>query len=835
MVRHGPGVVRKLLPHFGAALFFVLAAAVTMRGWFVYDRIPVGDFAGYAAVVQYVRDMLLEHGRVPAWSPYFGGSTWFMSSTKEYLTFPLALWLEPLLAVKVMFVLTRIAAALGMYAIFVRGFGSRCAGLLAGYAFAFGNLANHQERHLDIAVSYALFAWLTFATLELLRRKGWRAAICVGILAGTLFSNNYVQGMVYPVLVLLLLALRPWEPFIRIGDPAASGRTSRSVVPPLTLALALATLFGASQLVWFVADLDHHALLPDVAIERSRSLFIVQSPVFLLNRNNWLGPWLADHAPPGLEGPVDAFSVFASNLLRDELYWSNHYLGAVLLCTSAAGWFAARRQRPLRRWFQTFGLLFVLQYWLALGPRTLVWQIGRSFDWSESLDATLQWAVGSAALVALAVALALAATHRRGPRMEACLAFALLCVLASQPLLEVASAVFAPLGRLRSPGHFFDLATFSAAAVLGGAWVAIEGMIGRPGIRPLLASAVALALVVDYWPSTRVFERGKAAAPNREFEEHFAGLEGEGRSLRIGFGRVCDSRCSLLAGTSRAGFASDWLRWHAPPYWGSFMDAASPIAGPKRKPQSETLTRMGRIKYSVQRSGERLRPPWKELAQSPDFALWQRPDVLPMAYGFRAYLVSLSPNQTLVRWELIESALRRNIVVITGPERLAEAPPELLEGAALLRASEHTLDDAASAGLAERYSEALLAGEWPKRSSVWLEPRGPLLDVDYRRDAPEHIALEVDAGSEPAIIFVSESYHPWWVARVDSQPASVLRAGNVFIAVRVGPGRHHIELELERPPVVVAGDAATRTGWLALMFGLPLYAAVSWRRRRGAA
>jgi hypothetical protein len=53
---------RGLLPHVGAPLIFGLAAAVSMRGWFVEDRVPGGDFAGYAAVTQYVRDMLLEHG-----------------------------------------------------------------------------------------------------------------------------------------------------------------------------------------------------------------------------------------------------------------------------------------------------------------------------------------------------------------------------------------------------------------------------------------------------------------------------------------------------------------------------------------------------------------------------------------------------------------------------------------------------------------------------------------------------------------------------------------------------------------------------------------------------
>lgn len=818
LARRGFGGARGLSPHLGAPLVFGLAAAVSMRGWFVEDRVPGGDFAGYAAVAQYVRDMLLEHGRVPAWAPHFGGTTWFMSPFKEYLTFPLMLWLEPLFAVKVMFVITRVAAALGMYAIFVRSFGSRVAGLLAGYAFAFGSLANHQERHLDIAVSYALFAWLTFATLELLRGPGWRAAVCVGVLAGSLFTNNYVQGMVYPVLVLLLLALRPWRPESANAAPATRGPKPRQTFRFLALALVVAALLGASQLVWMIADLDHHALVSDRAVARGRVSLIIPSPLFLLNRDNLLSDWLRDHATPML-------------LARDEIYWSDHYLGVVLICVCAVGWFAARRKRVLRRWFQVFSLLFVAQFWLALGSRTLVWQIGRSLDWSQSVDATLQWVLGGTALAALLAALGLAVTRRRGPQVEACLAVSLLCVLASQPLLELASALLSPLAGLRSPGHFFDLACFSIAAVFGAAWVGIEGVVRAPAVRRVLASALAVALFADFWPSTEVFDRGEPFAPDRELAMHFKALEERDRSLRIALSISCGVRCSLIAGHSAMGLARSWPAWHGAPRWSQFLSAINPATRAERTPQSDTLARIGRIQYFLRPANVPLRRPWKKVAESPDYVLWKRPDVLPMAYGIRAYLLLLDEPDTLARWSLVEGGLRRNIAVIAGPKRLAEVPPDLLEGAAIVRASETGLADAESEALAERYRVELLAGERPIESSEWREPRGPLLEVQYSRPAPERISLGVDAGSAPAIVFVSESFHPWWVARVDGQPASVLRAQNVFMAVRVDPGRHQIELALEPPLAVAVADSATRSAWLALMVGVPLYGAVALSRR----
>ena len=101
--------------------------------------------------------------------------------------------------------------------------------------------------------------------------------------------------------------------------------------------------------------------------------------------------------------------------------------------------------------------------------------------------------------------------------------------------------------------------------------------------------------------------------------------------------------------------------------------------------------------------------------------------------------------------------------------------------------------------------------------------------MTYRRPQPEHIALEVEAGAEPALIFVSEGYHPWWRASVDSTPAPVLRAQIALLAVPVGPGSHRIDLHFAPPRLTAAADRVTALAWIALALGAPL---ALWRHAR---
>src|SRR5258706_11195043 len=130
--------------HATALALFALAACLDAWQWIRADRMPLGDFPGYVAQVQYVRDALLEHGRVPLWcTECYGGTTNFTGNLKEYVAFPFAIAFEPLAATQLSIVLLRIAAAFGMYLLVPRAFAAPVAGIAAGYAYGFGAIANH--------------------------------------------------------------------------------------------------------------------------------------------------------------------------------------------------------------------------------------------------------------------------------------------------------------------------------------------------------------------------------------------------------------------------------------------------------------------------------------------------------------------------------------------------------------------------------------------------------------------------------------------------------------------------------------------------------------------
>src|SRR5439155_22583197 len=139
--------------HLLALLTMLGLVLLVMQGWRASDQLPAGDAPGYITMIAYVRDELLRHGRMPTWRPrWFAGSSDFMGSFKEILTFPLAVWLGPVRGAEVMFALAKVVAGLGLYAVFARFHGAPIAGVIAGSAYAFGAPANYQTGlggHLD--------------------------------------------------------------------------------------------------------------------------------------------------------------------------------------------------------------------------------------------------------------------------------------------------------------------------------------------------------------------------------------------------------------------------------------------------------------------------------------------------------------------------------------------------------------------------------------------------------------------------------------------------------------------------------------------------------------
>ncbi|MBM3334242.1 YfhO family protein, partial [Candidatus Sumerlaeota bacterium] len=69
----------------------------------------------------------------------------------------------------------------------------------------------------------------------------------------------------------------------------------------------------------------------------------------------------------------------------------------------------------------------------------------------------------------------------------------------------------------------------------------------------------------------------------------------------------------------------------------------------------------------------------------------------------------------------------------------------------------------------------------------------PLGEVRVSRPSPNEIELGVEA-AEDAVVVISEAYHPDWKARLDGEPAAVVRANHALMGVCVPAGQHHVAL-----------------------------------------
>jgi hypothetical protein len=75
--------------------------------------------------------------------------------------------------------------------------------------------------------------------------------------------------------------------------------------------------------------------------------------------------------------------------------------------------------------------------------------------------------------------------------------------------------------------------------------------------------------------------------------------------------------------------------------------------------------------------------------------------------------------------------------------------------------------------------------------------------VEVIEDWPGHLALDVTSDT-PALLIVSEAFHPGWAARVNGQPAPVLEADAYVQAVPVPSGSSRVSLDY-RPASLIAG------------------------------
>src|SRR5262249_40936024 len=268
-----------------------------------------------------------------------------------------------------------------------------------------------------------------------------------------------------------------------------------------------------------------------------------------------------------------------------------------------------------------------------------------------------------------------------------------------------------------------DLVPFSFYGLLGVALVAIDRQIDDPFARNGIVLGIGLLVALDFWPSNQAFARSVPAGPIRELARNLADLDGDGATLRVGmypwYTRDDWIQPTFAVSGSDVGLAWGWLDWQAGRQWGAYIRTA---ISPRMDALSDELSRLARIKYFIEETNPshrlRMTDPWQLHWANDRFALWERPDVLPVAYAAASYVITTADAATPA---VAAGASPRKLIAVAAPAGATDAA-ELARGA--LRTLDSPADaDAADAARAERFR------------------------VGYRRPAPEHVVLEI--GEEP--------------------------------------------------------------------------------------
>ncbi len=165
----------------------------------------------------------------------------------------------------------------------------------------------------------------------------------------------------------------------------------------------------------------------------------------------------------------------------------------------------------------------------------------------------------------------------------------------------------------------------------------------------------------------------------------------------------------------------------------------------------------------------------------------------------------------------------------------AELPPNdvLLEGTAIPRArlvhrvavAEAPTDEATLAALYEHAGEAaeLAVVDRLPATGPRPEPGGEARDrVAIVDESPDRVAIDATAGS-PALLVLTDTYFPGWVAEVDGVPAEIVRADHAFRGVLLDAGTHRVVFRYE--------PASVRVGALLSAAGLAVVLALVVGRR----
>lgn len=208
-------------------------------------------------------------------------------------------------------------------------------------------------------------------------------------------------------------------------------------------------------------------------------------------------------------------------------------------------------------------------------------------------------------------------------------------------------------------------------------------------------------------------------------------------------------------------------------------------------------------------------------------------DYLPLRNDVDRDLLGLMAVQYFTDWNSPPAGLKR--VHYEGERSLPMSDPfpvivndrflpraRLVSGAVVIEEDEAVLSALRDSKFDRERMVVLMAGE--NRQPV----EGPAGRATIRLDTPDQVRVEVQP-EVPGWLVLSDSFYPGWVARVDGQVRSIVRANFAFRAVEVRPGDRQVDF-LYKPLSFRGGCLLS----VATAGGLMLWVARDVRQRRGA-
>lgn len=719
-------------------------------------------------------------GQVPGWNPFtFSGSP-LLALSQAGVFYPpnlVFLFLPPVLANNVTVVVSFMIAGAGAYALTLLLTGDRAGAAVAGLVFGlsgfmFGHVG-HQNMIAGVAwIPWALFGYellrQRFSTLRLLGASGALALILIAGHPQMFFMALLVLGMYATVL-------------LAIERRSTRGRPLGILVVIVTASLGLA----AVQLLP-TALILHATDRAAIDFETATSYSFPKTHLALL-----VFPYLF-----GNTVPIEPFTeAYRGTWSLTEL---SGYTGTAALCLAAAGLAAVRRDRRLL----ALVVVAVVSLLIALGAST---PLGRLFFELPVLGQFRGWARYVAVLDLVVAVLAGAGVAALGHSSARSRRLAAVRAATAAAMVVVAAVVVPRLGAVEQ--------------------FVVEGS----------ARALALALPAGFAVGTGAL---CALALRRRRSVPVLACLLVAADAIFSFGIHYEWRAGT-AGTSSLPDITRDLDLDRPPGWGALPDAPGGI---------------DRFLFVSPDPSGLPTTPNVNVARGLASANGYDP-LAPLRYmetvGGMTYWGGINrPGDVWRPGSDLLDLLRVSVVLVDGEAGLAPEEPGVLGAGEPVPGTEITryehrpgLPDAFLVGAVGRSSRPEITSAVtglspfdPQRSALIdsecracaaMTTPGAAGEATLARPGTQTLAVDVQA-ERPALLVISEAWFPGWTATVDGEPAPVVRADGLLLAVPVGPGAHRVELRYQ-PPGLTAGAAITATTLLALVG-----ASLVLRRRRRA-